>query len=326
MRHILTLKWAPRMLQSLAGLWMLVAMLSVAQAQGVPPRTQAEMQPYWVASCNCYRNVPWGEAKWFEAPLAREVSQVFDLWLPVNRPAAPMPIVIWAHASGKDHVIVARDSVHKGIVVPALAAGMAVMSVEFRHPVNNSYLGTIYHTDLADATQYIRSMAPELGLDTHNVFLAGRSRGTLGIWTGLQDDRADPNGDLVRRQSTRVNAIFAIEGQTTYKSTENALYLYENERAAYLKRNPENPLYGSAVGSATADDPAVMMRYPSAFFRRLVTRSELKAHHADYGLTLCQRYAELGIGDRCTATDLVPATALFTGVIPFFQSWLTPAR
>lgn len=304
----------------------LLGMAPLAWAQPVPPLSAQEMSAYWVSDCNCYRNAPWGTEGWFETSLQRDVSQIYDLWMPPVAAETPMPLIIWAHASGSDHVIPNRKGpVYKGLVAPALAAGMAVMSVEFRHPVDNAYLGAVYHDDLLHAIQYARSLAPALSLDVNNVFLASRSRGSLAVWTAMQDDRALTTGGLQQQQSTRVNAVFAIQAQTTYVSEENALYLYEEERAAYLKRKPGNPLFGSAVGSATADDPPVLMRYTPEFYRRLVHRNELSAHHPDYGLTLCQRYIDLGIGDKCTAQDLVPQSLYFSGVIPFFQAWLKPS-
>lgn len=304
----------------------LLGLAPVASAQAVPPLSTQDMAPYWERSCNCYRNVPWGAERWFENSLQREVAQVYDLWLPVVSPEKPMPIVIWAHASGSDHVIPTKGPVYKGLVQPALAAGMAVMSVEFRHPVDNAYLGAVYHDDLLQVIQYARTLAPVMGLDVQNVFLASRSRGSLAVWTAMQDDRAQAAGSAQEQQSTRVNAVFAIQAQTTYMSEENALYLYEDERAAYLKRKPSNPLFGSAVGSVTADDPPVLMRYTPAFYRRLVHRNELSAHHPDYGLTLCQRYTDLGRGGDCVAEDLVPQNRYFSNVIPFFQRSLKPSR
>ncbi|WP_396267101.1 hypothetical protein [Ideonella sp.] len=305
----------------------LMSLVSVAWAQVTPPLSSQDMAPYWDPQCNCYRNVPWGGERWFETSLNREVSQVYDLWMPPMASETPMPLVIWAHASGSDHVIPNRKGpVYRGLVSPALAAGMAVMSVEFRHPVDNAYLGAVHHDDLLHVIQYARALAPALGLDVNNVFLASRSRGTLAIWTAMQDDRAQPDGSLQQQQSSRVTAVFGIQAQTTYASEENALYLYEEERKAYLKRNPGNPLFGSAVASASADDPPVLMRYTPAFYRRLVHRNELSAHHPDYGLTLCQRYTDLGIGEKCLAQDQVQQAQYFAGVIPFFQAFLKPAR
>lgn len=305
----------------------LLSVASTVWAQAVPPLSSQEMSPYWVADCNCYRNVPWGTERWFETSLQREAAQIYDLWMPAGTPEQPVPIIIWAHASGSDHVIPNRKGpVFRGLVAPALAAGMAVMSVEYRHPVDNAYLGEVYHDDLLQVIQYARTLAPALGLDVNNVFLASRSRGSLAVWTALQDDRAQPGGSLQQQQSTRVNAVFAIQAQTTYVSEENSLYLYEEERAAYLKRKPGNPLFGSAVASATADDPPVLMRYTPEFYRRLVFRTELSSHHPDYGLTLCQRYTDLGIGEKCLAQDQVPASQYFAGVIPFFRAFLQPVR
>ena len=279
----------------------------------------------------------YGTAAWREPTLGgRWLQQAFDFHrAPGTQPA---PLIIWTHPNGSSKSIAPGSVAYTVLVAPALAAGFSFASVEFRHPVVNENEADsptnpgVPHRDIARAIQFIRANAEALGIDRRNIFLVGGSRGTLALWTALQPDMADPfAADPVLRQSTRVNAVFAYNAQTTYDGIEFAdLFLVppdaEVQKAAWRLEHPKYAQFGSAVRSVGADAPPVMLRYDQAFIGRKVTLQELQAtdevHYPDYGLALCDAYRQVGQFPKCTAVgdprfDGMPAG--YAGYVDFFR-------
>lgn len=286
----------------------------------------------------------YGVAEWNEPTLnGRRLEQAFDFYrVPTSSPA---PLVIWAHPNGSSKRLSPDGEVYKALVLPALASGFSFASIEFRHPVTNEAEADsptnpgVPHRDIARAIQFIRANASALGIDKRNVFLVGGSRGTLTLWTALQDDMAIPDSpDPVARQSKRVNAVFGVNAQTTYDGLEFAdLFLVPEDRpvakAAWRLEHPKYAQFGSAIRSVNAGprpDPPVMLRYDQPFVRRLITLQELEGmvevHYPDFGLALCAAYAEaFGSSTRCSA-DADPrythAAGAYAGYIAFFKAHL----
>jgi pimeloyl-ACP methyl ester carboxylesterase len=306
----------------------LLATLAVTLSPAAPAQTVAQELPGTLdATCNCYRSLAYGPDVWtkvYKDGRTETLNQAFNLYPGVGE--GPRPVIVWAHPGGSPYDMLPGTSIYNQVVAPAVAAGFSVVSVEFRHPVSDDHLG-VYHRDIADAVQYVRQHAERLNVQPHNAFLMGRSRGSLVTWTAMQDDMADPlNADPVRRQSTRVNAVFVFNGQTTYSTTEQTNeFMVEADRAEYLRRKPDNPAWGSALQSVTPDDPPIRQTHQFPFFRRLVEREEFGVHHPDFGLALCDRYIAAGIGDRCSAVDNVPKNRALEGFPEFFAQYLKPA-
>lgn len=312
----------------------LVACVASPQAWACTP---VPLSPGAQGADLCY-----GPATWNEPTLAgRVLEQNFDFYrAPVA--ALPAPLVIWAHPNGMSKSLTPGRDTYQALVLPALAAGFSFASIEFRHPVTNEVEADspgnpgVPHRDIARALQFIRANAAALGIDKRNVFFVGGSRGTLTLWTALQDDMAIPDSpDPVARQSTRVNAVFGVNAQTTYDGLEFAnLFLVPEDRpiakAAWRLEHPKYAQFGSAVQSVTASspaDPPVMLRYDQPFVRRLITLAELEGmvevHYPDFGLALCAAYQQTyGSSSRCTAVaDPGYATAgpAYAGYIDFFK-------
>lgn len=313
----------------------LSAFAGVAHAQqGCTP---APLPPGAQGADLCY-----GTEAWREPTLGgRWLQQSFDFYrAPPAADGLPAPLIIWAHPNGMSKQLTPGKMTYEALVRPALAAGFSFASIEFRHPVTNEKEAAsptdpgVPHRDVARALQFIRANAAALGIDRRNVFFVGGSRGTLTLWTALQDDMADPDStDPVARQSTRVNAVFGVNAQTSYDGLEFAdLFLVPEDRAvakaAWRQEHPKYAQFGSALRSVSAGppaDPPVMLRYDQPFVRRLVTLEELLAmvevHYPDYGLALCAAYAQAGIGQRCSAeADPAFATAdrAYAGYVDFF--------
>lgn len=328
-------RWAFRCLRWCASMSFLWCACATAQAQSAC--TPVALTPETPGKDICY-----GTATWREPTLGGVwLQQRFDFYrAPGASDTTPAPLIVWAHPNGGTKSIVPGSGPDNVLLKPALAAGFSFASVEFRHPVVNENEADsptnpgVPHHDLARALQFIRANASVLGIDRRNVFVVGGSRGTLSLWTVLQDDMAIPTSpDPVARQSTRANAVFAYNAQTTYDGREFAdLFLVEAERpafkAAWQAQHPKYAQFGSSIQSASADDPPVMLRYDQAFIGRLVTAEELAAvdsvHYPDYGLAICAAYRIAGIGTRCTVEGdpRFEGAAGYDGYVAFFLQHL----
>ena len=147
---------------------------------------------------------------------------------------------------------------------------------------------------------------------------------------------ADPYAsDPVLRQSTRVNAVYAYNAQTTYDGLEYAdLFIVPSDReihkAAWRLQYPKYAQFGSAVRSVSADDPPVKLFYDQTFIGRQVTLQELEGmdevHYSGYGVELCAAYRQVGAAEKCEVKHdpLYADTTLVFGqnYVDFFKKHL----
>ncbi|MBX9400600.1 hypothetical protein K4L06_04690 [Lysobacter sp. BMK333-48F3] len=290
----------------------------------------------------------YGAQTWPEPTLGgRQLQQQFDFYRAPS--TTPTPLIVWAHPNGMSKTLSDASPMYQALVAPALRAGFSFASLEFRHPVTNqdeANSGTdprVPHYDIAYALQFIRANAQALNIDKRNVFLVGQSRGTLAVWTALQDDMRDPDSaDPVARQSTRVNAVYAVNAQTTYSGAEFAeLFIVPADRPRFVylfnRKNPKHAQFGSAIGSVNAGlkpDPPVRLIYDSPEVGRLLTLEEIAqrdpVHYPDFGPALCQAYLQaFGNSARCTFDadsryEGDPGAA-FAGYVDFFKRHLRPS-
>ena len=131
----------------------------------------------------------------------------------------PTPLLFYIHGGGWNSGD--RSSVN-GLLKEALAAGISVVSVEYRTikdstedkvvpPVKGPML------DCARALQFCRSKAKEWNLDKTKVGAAGGSAGACtSLWLAFHDDLADPKSeDPIARESTRLTCAAVLVPQTT---------------------------------------------------------------------------------------------------------------
>ena len=131
----------------------------------------------------------------------------------------PTPLLFYIHGGGWTNGD--RSSVN-GMLKEALAAGISVVSVEYRYikdatedkvvpPVKGPML------DCARALQFCRSKAKEWNLDKTKVGAAGGSAGACtSLWLAFHDDLADPKSeDPIARESTRLTCAAVQVPQTT---------------------------------------------------------------------------------------------------------------
>jgi hypothetical protein len=310
-----------------------LALLSSAtlglNAQACTPAAMTSLPYQTVYKDLCYGSSTWTESLGGGHPT---LEQNFDYY-PVEASTKPVPLVIWGHPNGQTKDIDPNGTLYAALVQAARDQGFAFASIEFRHPVVNEDIVPAPHLDVARALQFIRANSVAMNIDPANVFLVGQSRGTLGLWTALQKDMARPKSrDPVARQSSRVNAVFGYQAQTTYDGREFANLFINAADRALVKTNwklqhPQYALFGSAIRSVNAGvdaDPPVILRYENPFVGHTISADEMAAsdtlHYPDMGPALCAAYARaFGDDAHCQTVDNVKFVDAFTGYIDFFK-------
>jgi acetyl esterase/lipase len=306
----------------------------------------------------CYaEGLHWREADPLDSRRNVTLHQRFDIYRPKRAPLTQaLPLVIWAHPNGQSEQLGSARLAE--LVGPAARAGFSFMSIEFRHPVASQPAATdpsipprldIPHTDIASAVQWARTHAQQLGIDPDNVFLLGQSRGSLAVLTSLMpDQRDDSSGTDYRRASSRVNAVFAAQAQTSYDHVQvRDTFITPQDWPRF-----DDPLLGypwfrdpgSAMDEASADDPPVMLRYdrrptdprrvvplslPDAD-RNCPSRADVPGcfdvHHPNFGLALQQAVArQPKDAARLLVQYAVPTARFFDGYVCFFAAHLVGA-
>jgi hypothetical protein len=286
---------------------------------GVAPAalTLADIEDFQT-SATTWEEVLWGSASWEEPTRGDAVTfQVLDIAIPSS--AAPVngyPVLIFFHANGNDHIVAGGGDIDTLIKQPALTAGYAFASVEFRHPVTNESEGCP-HTDCGLAIQYIRALHDALDLDRDNFFAYCRSRGNLAFWQAVQPDMANSNASTYAgRQSSLLKGLFTLNSQVAYSVQGFCdLYIDPADHATILATNPDNPLWFDAIDAIpTATTlPQVVMQHESAYLGETISAAELTTwdgiagnsivHFPDAGRLTAAAYAARGVPERCCAYD-----------------------
>ena len=306
----------------------------------------------------CYADgLRWHEADPQDGRRNNTLHQRFDIYRPKRAPLTQaLPLVIWAHPNGQTEQL--DPARVKELVAPAAHAGFAFMSIEFRHPVASQpatpdpTLQTrldVPHTDIARAVQWARTHAQQLGIDPDNVFLLGQSRGSLAVLTALMpDQRDDGHGTAFRRASSRVNAVFAVQAQTSYDHARvRDTFVAPQDWPRFDDPVLGYPWFrdpGSALDEVSADDPPVMLRYERSPTdpQRVVPLSLKDAdgtcpkrpdvpgcfdvHHPNFGLALQQSFDRQQMPEgRLLVQYGVPTARYFEGYVCFFAAHLVGA-
>jgi acetyl esterase/lipase len=239
-----------------------------------------------------------------------------DLWkAPSDKPA---PLLIYYHPGGFGHGD--KSWISPILVATCLERGISVATANYRYSSQAQYPASF--EDSARALQFLRLHAREYHLDPQRVAVEGGSAGgIISFWIGFHDDRADPHsGDPVKRQSTRVSVIGAVDGVCSLDPRFIAKLLDE-ESARLVSRmalwqlfgleRDEDPLRAerafplfedsSAINFIRAGAPPAFLYY-HAPLRPLeqADRSE-RVHHIRHGLAIKQRMDQLHI--ECVVRD-----------------------
>ena len=311
-----------------------------------------------VAQNLCYaQGLSWREADPLDSRRNVTLHQRFDIYRPKRAPLTQaLPLVIWAHPNGQSEQL---DSERlQALVAPAARAGFAFMSIEFRHPVASQLAATkppipprldLPHTDIVRAVQWARSRAQQLGVDPENVFLLGQSRGSLAVLSALMpDQRDDSSGTDYLRSSSRVNAVFAAQAQTSYEHAQ----VRDTFIAAQDWPRFDDPLQGypwfhdpgSAINEVSDDAPPLMLRYDrrptdeqrvvplglreadGSCAARPAAPGCFDVHHPNFGLALQQAFNRRpAVANRLVVQYDVPSAHYFDGYVCFFAAHLVGA-
>ncbi|MFO7735800.1 MAG: alpha/beta hydrolase [bacterium] len=159
-----------------------------------------------------------------------EEEQLMDLYLPDTE--KPAPFVVFYHGGG--FVAGDKKEVHElldiSILEDLLKNGVAVISVNYRLLEEKEDVGLIKPlSDCRRALQFLRYNSEKLRLEKEKTVLMGLSAGAgSSMWVAFNKDMADSeNSDPVRKESTRVNAVVAIETQATYDLVKWETEIYE---------------------------------------------------------------------------------------------------
>jgi len=237
---------------------------------------------------------------------------VFDLWLPENAAGEgkSLPVFVFFHGGG----FVAGDK--SGFdASPYLAAGMAVVSGNYRFVDGETTFSPVPMRDCARVIQFLRYHAAKWNLDPERFAVGGSSAGAvISMWIGYRDDLADPDADdPVARQSTRVSCIAPINGPTTLDPAwitpnmggpphvHGALPKLFGGGVEEIAADPEMRalvLDASAMTHATKDDPPTLLVY--SFELEGIPLPEdattgLLIHHPFFGQALKEKLDELGV-------------------------------
>jgi acetyl esterase/lipase len=253
-------------------------------------------------------------------------KQVLHFWKAKSN--KPTPLLFEIHGGG--WIGGGRMSGLAGLLDPVLAAGISVVSIEYRFLGEAAQDGVTPPVkgpmdDAARALQFVRSKADEWGIDKRRIVASGSSAGACtALWLAFHDDLADPkSNDPVARESTRLLAAAVNQPQTTLDPQQMSAWMpnsfygghafgiiqgakgqppvlvagkFQQDFKAFSARRDELlPLIKqySPYYLATADDPPVYLIYKEA--PALGQPQKDPTHSANFGVKLQERLRELKV-------------------------------
>ncbi|MDO8538873.1 MAG: alpha/beta hydrolase [Opitutaceae bacterium] len=223
----------------------------------------------------------------------------------------PTPVLVFFHGgsfkAGDKSAVLARP-----IFSPCLAAGITVVSANYRFSSDAPFPAPM--RDGARVVQFVRAKAREWNIDPSRIAVSGTSAGaTMALWIALHDDLADPSGDEIARQSSRVTCASPHRGTAGLEieyfkqhagvtRLGGALFqLFGAQSQAEFEQPDKRALAreASPLIHATRDDPPLFLTYAGdpaeAPFKADAAQSAW-IHHVALGLPLKSRYDALGLG------------------------------
>ncbi|MFN0075310.1 MAG: alpha/beta hydrolase fold domain-containing protein [Prosthecobacter sp.] len=242
--------------------------------------------------------------------------QVLDFYKAES--SKPTPLLFFIHGGGW----VAGDKANPGELAACLAAGISVVSINYRYSWQAQLAGVMPPVqwpleDAARALQFVRSKAGEWNIDKQRIGASGGSAGACSsLYLAFHDDMADPkSSDLIARESTRLWCAAVSGAQTSLDPkqlkewTPNSRYgghafgfMDPNERktrdtrfAEFLEKR-ESVLKWIKMYSpyelVSKDDPPVYLYYSSA--PAIGQEQKDPTHTANYGVKLQEHCQALG--------------------------------
>ncbi len=258
-------------------------------------------------------------------------KQAFDLWL-VPGATEPTPLVLFMHGGGFRSGD--KGAISPSVVEECLAAGVAVAAMNYRLSDVGPY--PMMMMDCARGLQTIRHRASEWRLNPEKVACYGGSAGAgISLWLGFHEDLADPDSeDPVARESTRIVAVGAMNGQTTYDINDfrewfavpdlepgpalPAFYGVETEADWESDRVRALMTDASSINHLTRDDvPAYLVYSRPNTVVTAETGSSEWVHHVKLGLTLQEAMHGLGLECIVTGPDVTPEDDPYGSMVRF---------
>lgn len=248
----------------------------------------------------------------------------------------PTPLVIYIHGGG---FVGGSKRINANIIQQFHDAGMSVASIHYRFIDGKEILLPEPQRDGARAVQFLRSKAKEWNLDPKRVACYGGSAGAgISMWIGFHDDLAEPDSkDPIKRQSTRIQAIGTMGGQSTYDPIKikalvgGRAWEHRSIFKAYGIDTAEEALHptperqkrydeSSAIMHLTKDDPPLFMTYSEADGPLPKNaRPGQGIHHPNFGRDLVKKMNELEIENVFVYTPDSKNRNSFREMREFFQ-------
>lgn len=248
----------------------LPAVTSSAQDAKKPPRRSGDRAAALRAKATAlpaptFADVPYG-------PHERHVLDFYQA-----EADEPTPLIVYIHGGG--FVGGDKRSLSPQLLQESLKSGISCAAIHYRF-VGNGVTFPAPQQDGARAIQFLRHKASQWNIDPRRIAAFGGSAGAgISLWVGFHDDLADPNSqDPVERQSSRIQAIGSLGGQTTYDPIKikeligGRAWEHPSIFKIYGITNPDEALHptpelrrlydeASAITHVTQDDPPVFMIY-----------------------------------------------------------------
>lgn len=227
-----------------------------------------EQTPDTAGEARDRREQAWPETVERRADLVyREVGGIkltLDLYLPREKAAQPLPVVLWVHGGGWS-----RGSKDRCPVTWLAEQGFAVASVQYRLSPQARWPAQI--EDCREAVRWLRRRAAELGLEARRVGVMGGSAG--GHLAALMGTLPLPADEAV---SSRVSAVCDWYGPSDLLTMPANVITETRPRAEVEKSNgalllggavmdlPERAKQASALHQVSADDAPFLIMHGDA--------------------------------------------------------------
>ena len=248
----------------------------------------------------------------------------------------PTPLVIFIHGGG---FVGGSKRINARTIQQFHNAGISVAAIHYRFIDGKEILLPEPQRDGARAVQFLRSKAKEWNLDPKRVACYGGSAGAgISMWIGFHDDLAEPDSkDPIKRQSTRIQAIGTMGGQSTYDPIKikalvgGRAWEHPSIFKAYGIETAEEALHpsperqkrydeSSAITHLTKDDPPLFMTYREADGPLPENaRPGQGIHHPNFGRDLVKKMNELEIENIFVYTPDNKGRNTFGEMLEFFQ-------
>ena len=290
---------------------LLLAPLAALHAADAPPKEQKPAPEFrkYELPVEPDENVAYGPHR----------MQVIYFWR--AKSDQPTPLLVYIHGGGWQG---GDRSVVRSMLLPALEAGISVVSVEYRF-VTEAMLAKVSPPlqwpmdDAARALQFVRSRATEWNIDKTRIAASGSSAGgCTSLWLVFHDDLADPaSADPVARESTRLLCAAVDRAQTTLDPQQMKEWTPNSDYGGHafgfmpdphdLKtRDTQFPQFLAArdsllpwiqryspIAHVTKDDPPVYLLYTTP---PAMGKDDAEARHsANFGVPLQEKLRGLGV-------------------------------